>query len=141
MAVIAFGSDQRTWEEQDFTTPPGNWHLSAMDQYYDSRAAMDTRDSLAWITGYEGYTDQSDNSLPTMYQTGPSLSNHEMNPTSVPETSWQGQPSLHSSTEKISPFECTPQLYAPDSAYLGFTSLPEIEGCTSVHLYSSEGLQ
>jgi len=148
MAVVAFGSDQRTWEEHDFTTPPGNWYLSAIGQCYDSRAAMDTRDSLAWITGCEGYTDQSYNS------------NHEMNPdalssgymshstslsysTSVPETNRQGQPSLHSPTEKVSPFladqsfECIPQLYGPDSACLGFASLPEIEGCTSVHLYSS----
>src|SRR5271170_5798211 len=153
---MAVGTDQQTWEEQDFTTLPGNWYLGAMGQCYDSRAAMDTRDSLAWITGCEGYTNQSYNSLPAMYQTGLSLSNlHEMNPDalssgysiSVPETSRQGQPSLHSPTERVSPlladqsFECTPQLYGPDSACLGFTSLPEIEDCTSVHLYCSEGLQ
>ena len=141
-----------------------NRYLNVMDQCYDSPAAMDTRDSPAWITRCEGHTDQSYNSLPAMYQTGRSLSNRQgMNPDalsashtghstslshsiSVPEISQQGQPSLHSPTEKFCPlladesFECTPELCGSDLGYLDFTSLPEIENYTSVPLYYSEGL-
>jgi hypothetical protein len=36
-------------------------------------------------------------------------------------------------------FECTPELYDPDLAYLDFTSLPGIEDYTSVPLHYSEG--
>jgi hypothetical protein len=123
-----------------------------MDQCYDSPAAMDTRDSPAWITRCEGHTDQSYNSLPAMYH---SLSNRqEMNPDashtghstslshsiSVPEIGQQGQPSLHSPTEKFCPLLADERFeYTPELGYLDFTSLPEIENYTSVPLYYSEG--
>jgi hypothetical protein len=134
-----------------------------MGQRYDPPAAMDTKGSLAWITGCEKHADQSHNSLPAMYQAGHSLSNlHEMNPdalppshtvhsaspshsNSVPEIGQQGQCSLRSPTEKFCPllagqnFECTPELCGPDLAYLDFTSLPEVGDYTSVPLYYSEG--
>lgn len=134
-----------------------------MGQRYDSLAAMDMRDSLAWITGCKGHTDQSCDSLPAMYQTGHSLSNlHEMNPdalspshtahstslsysNSVPEIGQHGQSGLHSPTEEFCPllagqsFEYTLGLCDPDLAYLDFTSLPEIEDYTSVPLYYPEG--
>jgi len=134
-----------------------------MDQCYDSPADMDPRDSLAWITGYEGHTDQSYNLLPAMYQPGPSLSNlHKMNAdalssghtcysflsrsTSVPQIGQQGQSSLSSPREKLCPllagqsFEYTPQLCGPNLAYLDLTNLPEIDDYTLVPLYYSKGL-
>jgi hypothetical protein len=117
---------------------------------------MDTRDSLAWITRCERQTDQSHNAPPVMDQAALSFFNlHEMNPTafpsshmghSVPEISQQGQPSLHSPTEKSCPllvdqsFECTPELCSPDLAYLDFGGLPEVTDCTSVPLCCSKGL-
>ena len=134
-----------------------------MGERYDYPAVMDTRDSLAWITGCEGYTDRSYSSLPAMYQTGHSPPNlHELNPdalspshtvrstssshsSSIPEITQQSQSSLHSPTEKLCPllagqsFECTPELCGSDLAYLDFASLPEIEHHTLVPLYYSEG--
>jgi hypothetical protein len=134
-----------------------------MGQRYDSLATMDTRDSLAWITGCEGHADQSHNSLLATSQAGHPLSNlHEMSPdalspshtahftspshsSSVLEIGQQGQSKPQSPMEEFCPllagqsFECTPELYDPDLAHLDFTSLPGIEDYTSVPLHYSEG--
>jgi hypothetical protein len=164
MAAVAFGSNLPTWEERDFTTVPSDERsLAPTNQCFDSQAAMDTCDTLAWMNGPKEPSDDIYNSVPNMYQTGPftlsDLSGMEPDATpsgrtsqstsrshsySMPESGQTGQPSLHSSIENICPLlagqssECTPQLCGPSAACLEFANMAEIEDCTSVPCITQE---
>jgi hypothetical protein len=157
MAAVEFGTRQSTWPEVDFTSTPNHRNLAVTSQCFDPRTAMDMRDSLAWMSVDDGQAGRACSTMSPIYQTSPfTLSDpYEMDPNtilsgqssqptsrsnsrSMPIERQTSQSGLPSQPERVCPLlagqtsECSPQLCGPNAPCLDFSTISEIEECTSI---------